>query len=99
MFGLFVFTGFTMKLKHRKSSEGDIYTFWCVGCAETHSFVVPPKDSPVKGWEFNGDFDKPTFSPSLLYRKCHLFLRDGIVEFLSDCRHRYAGRKIPIEDF
>lgn len=31
--------------------------FWCPGCEEAH--VVGPS------WTFNGDYDRPTFSPSI----------------------------------
>lgn len=84
------------KLKCRKIKEGFIYFFWCVGCEQTHSCII--RDDG-KGWEFSGDFDKPSFHPSLQYGKCHLILTDGVVDFLCDCRHKYAGRKIPLEDF
>jgi len=58
-------------------------------------------------WEFNGDVDKPTFSPSILVRHhewtvekvCHSFVRDGKIEFLNDCTHELAGKTVPMEDF
>ena len=53
------------------------------------------------GWYWNGDKEKPTFSPSLLtksYRgqqdiRNHVFIRNGVIEFLSDCSHELAGKK------
>jgi hypothetical protein len=30
---------------------------------------------------------------------CHSFIRDGQIEFLSDCTHAYAGKTIPMEAF
>lgn len=39
--------------------DSDMVIFWCVGCDEFHQI------STTK-WEFNGDFVKPTFSPSYL---------------------------------
>lgn len=38
------------------------YAFWCPGCKDYHQVI---------GWQFNGDFDKPTFSPSVLVRSGH----------------------------
>lgn len=99
----------------------DEYLFWCPGCKMGHTFITKWGTSEltqrrIKGmsspplWTFNGDMNKPTFSPSLLYRYtdtkgdvpkdmvCHLFLRDGIIEFLNDCTHGFAGRKVPLED-
>lgn len=43
--------------------EGGSYGFWCPGCETMH--VV---DS---GWTFNGNFDRPTFNPSVLVRGGH----------------------------
>ncbi len=37
--------------------------FWCPGCECMH--VLTP------GWTFNGNYDKPTFSPSVLVRSGH----------------------------
>lgn len=38
----------------RKTSEG--YAHWCCACEEMHSLP--------HSWKFNGDVNKPTFSPS-----------------------------------
>lgn len=40
--------------------EGGRLGFWCPGCKEMH--VVGA------GWEFNGDYDRPKFTPSILVR-------------------------------
>ena len=80
------------------SRDGTItaYGFWCPGCKEYHSFDV----TPGRGWRFNGDIDKPTFSPSLLYPskpiRCHLFLRNGMLQFCGDCGHELAGKTVPL---
>lgn len=29
---------------------------------------------------------------------CHLFLTDGMLEFLSDCTHSLAGQRVPLPD-
>lgn len=38
--------------------------FWCPGCDEAHGVIV---DAP-NGWGFNGDLERPTFTPSVLVR-------------------------------
>ena len=57
-------------------------------------------------WTFNGDLKKPTFKPSLLCNgstpveevrkrgahRCHIFVTDGMVQYLSDCTHHLAGK-------
>lgn len=37
--------------------------FWCPGCEELHAVRVAPGPDP---WGFNGDYDRPTFTPSVL---------------------------------
>lgn len=60
------------------------------------------------GWDFNGDFERPTFSPSMLARctlgpekrphVCHSFVRDGRIEYLSDCTHAMAGQTVELPE-
>lgn len=78
----------------------------CAGCKSHHSIPV----SGSKAWGFNEDTKKPTLSPSVLYREfddtrdvhptgtfvCHHFLRGGVIEYLSDCTHELAGKKVSI---
>ena len=72
------------------------YFFYCPGCKQYHMF-----DSR---WQFNGDMDKPTFSPSLLCnpnwneRRCHLYVTDGRIQFLSDCHHDLAGQTVDMAE-
>lgn len=102
-----------------KLSDGTV-SFWCEGCKQHHGVN--------NGWAFNGDYDKPTFNPSILVRSghyipghigscwcdynkkypdepvsfkcriCHSFVRDGKIEYLSDCTHEFAGQTIELED-
>jgi Family of unknown function (DUF6527) len=39
-----------------------VYMFHCPGCGRGHGYHVPH-------WDFNGDLEKPTFTPSLLCDK------------------------------
>jgi len=101
------------KLYEVKDGQGNIfaYMFFCPGCECGHSFhVARAKDKdgndPDPGhkhpiWQFNGDMEKPTFSPSLLYpdRRCHLFLRDGKIQFLGDCTHKFANVTLDLPEF
>lgn len=89
---------------HRVTNPGgtfEAYVFWCPGCSQHHQIAT--KGSLV--WEFNGDLEKPTFSPSLLVeprkpeRRCHLFLREGKIQYLGDCFHELKGRTIELPDF
>lgn len=80
-----------------------MWWFWCPGCEEAHTYTLP-------GWTRTGTDEKPTFAPSLLMtereprpsetvvRRCHLFLREGILDFLGDCTHKLAGQKVPLPE-
>jgi hypothetical protein len=70
-----------------------------------HVVYVTTPDRPR--WTFNGDLDKPTFNPSLLVtwtqhqmpQVCHSFVRDGQIQFLSDCTHKLAGQTVEIPEW
>lgn len=54
-----------MKVK----DEGDgMYSFYCPGCGHNHVFYTGLQYINTSRWHFNGDLNKPTFSPSLLNR-------------------------------
>ncbi len=80
---------------------GTSYWFWCPGCDEAHQFRVMT-DGSRPSWTFDGNMEKPTFSPSLLYPtkpvKCHLFVRAGVIEFCGDSQHKLAGQKVPLPE-
>jgi hypothetical protein len=95
-----------MKLEEMKitkqdgTPDGRLLFFWCPGCHERHYFDVDRTERP--NWTFNGDFERPTFTPSLLYPskhpRCHLFLTDGVLIYLDDCGHDLAGKRVPLPD-
>lgn len=84
------------------------YSFWCPGCNEYHAYYTAHSELRKQGpcWQFDGDMQKPTFSPSLLNtwthgennepRRCHLFLKNGLLEFCGDCTHSLAGKTVPL---
>lgn len=76
--------------------------FYCPGCKLHHHVTIEAGEGysgPV--WRWNGDMDKPTFSPSLGVNmgtegQCHLFVRDGKIEYLMDSRHEFSGQTIEL---
>ena len=56
-----------------RTQEGHRLAFWCPGCREQHAVTVAPHPQP---WGFNGNFDAPTFTPSVLIRSGH-YVRGG----------------------
>lgn len=77
---------------------------WCPGCDEAHRPRVVGEDGslpPGPCWEWDGNVEAPTISPSLLTasvrgRRCHSFIRAGVWEFLPDCGHALAGQQVPM---
>lgn len=86
------------------------YVFWCPGCEEHHMYFTAHSPLRTQGpnWTFNGDMDRPTFTPSLLNawthgesnepRRCHLFITNGRIIYCGDCTHALAGRTVDMVD-
>ena len=96
-------------LKHNDAKIGDpTYSFYCPGCKCDHGIWTRMDGWNGATWEFNGDLDKPTISPSILvsytygedHKKivCHSFVKDGFIQYLSDCTHELAGKTIELEN-
>lgn len=67
----------------RRAAGG--YMHWCPGCEETH--VLP--DS----WQFDGNFEVPTFSPSFKHQCMQRVFVDG--EWTGEWKRDAAGATIP----
>lgn len=88
------------KGKLRIASDG-MLLFWCPGCKQYHG-VYADLSKPMH-WNFNNDYNKPTFSPSILVTNpqgliCHSFITAGKIQYLNDCAHELAGQTISMED-
>lgn len=85
----------------------DMLKFYCPACQEAHWVSVGPKSFWNIRWQFNGDCERPTINPSLLVthkmpdgeNRCHSFVRDGKIQYLSDCTHAMAGKTVEIPDW
>lgn len=90
------------------------WNHWCPGCKQVHSIAVEKAFANGARWSFNGSEEAPTFEPSVKVHwtrpkshgelagkeyVCHYFLRDGVIDFLSDSTHELAGKKVPLPDF
>ena len=49
--------------------DDGMLSFWCPGCKCYHG--VPVNKENGSSWSFNGDYDKPAFTPSILVRTGH----------------------------
>jgi hypothetical protein len=116
------------KISRRVLGDSVEVHFLCPGCGNTHWLPVDGSAPQRPKWQWNGDYEKPTLSPSILYRSghyipqhasaecwctynaehpdekgpecviCHSFVRDGRIEFLSDCTHALAGQTVDLPD-
>ena len=61
------------RLEPVSDGDGNLigYMFQCPGCGEYHMFTTAGKNSVGATWTFNGDVERPTFSPSLLVQSGH----------------------------
>ena len=59
-------------------------------------------------WRWNQTLEMPTFNPSVLVQwtygpqkrkfRCHSFVRNGQIQFLKDCTHKFAGQTVDLQD-
>ena len=84
----------------------------CPGCNTFHSLATKGKNNCGAQWTWNGSLESPTFSPSLNVSRyynggdgvrkdfrCHSFIVDGKIQFLSDCPHSLAGQTVDLPDW
>lgn len=87
-----------------ETDGGKGLVFFCPGCKYYHSFRIKHGDDTNKPvWNWNGDMEKPTFSPSLLVngmtdQRCHSFVNNGQIQYLDDCWHELRGKTIDIPE-
>lgn len=103
----------TARAKRVVDSEGREYG-WRIECpacrADTGNgahILTTGEHLPTR-WGFNGDADRPTFTPSLLCRYpfgeerrevvCHSFITDGRIQYLGDCTHAMAGQTVDLPE-
>lgn len=83
-----------------KDGEKIKMVFWCPACHNYHWVQINSNLKPF--WKFNNDLNKPTFSPSILVKnsdgevECHLFIKEGNIEYLEDCTHDFKALTIPM---
>lgn len=78
-----------------RSLEDAHFAFYCPGCECLH--MVPTS------WAFNGDFERPTTTPSVRHSDhrgttCHYNVTDGQLVFHGDNPHALNAQTVPIPD-
>jgi hypothetical protein len=96
-----------MKIKKVKNNS---FMYFCPGCGNYHTVVIKPNvNQSGASWDWNKSFSQPTFTPSILEkieftggRKtpiiCHHFVREGKIEYLTDCTHFKKGQNVEMVD-
>lgn len=85
------------------------YAHYCPGCKTSHDYAV---DAPFRNgaqWTFNGDAERPTFSPSMKIewgmggdrpnKVCHYFVTDGQIAYCPDSTHELSGQTVLLPDW
>lgn len=82
--------------------ESEYVRYRCPGCKHDHTV-------PAKRWNWNGDLDKPTLSPSVKHyyispkdgreiTTCHYHIINGWIEYCNDCQHELNGQKVELPE-
>lgn len=77
-----------------RSLEGGRIAFWCPGCKEAHQIATG--DGPGPRWGYNGNPDKPTFTPSVLVTGRN-FTDKGEADYEAWCAAGHPARTEPFE--
>ena len=86
---------------------GDRVAYFCPPCDTIHQVRVEGNHAQGPVWGFNGDMDKPTFTPSVRVtwpagkvseKCCHHYVTDGRIQYLGDCTHAMAGQTIDLPE-
>lgn len=81
------------------------YQFRCPGCGHSHAFFLRHHagQEHLQTWQFNGNLELPTFTPSLGNRTpdryCHLQLTNGVIHYYPDSTHALSGQAVPMLEF
>lgn len=96
-------------------TDPTMFLYWDVAANEPNAFWVKPAGVNNSSWSWNKDFEKPTVTPSILNTSSkhenwqtgeitspwrnHIFIREGKIQYLSDCTHTFAGQTVDMVDF
>lgn len=86
------------------------FQYWCLGCKSEHYVRCFGPETKGPRWKFNGDWESPSFTPSVLYlhehpadkeggpstkvTDCHHYVTNGQIRYLNDSRHALAGKTV-----
>lgn len=96
-----------MKLIREAFRGGHRYWFYCPGCEAAMCYYV---GCGIQGSNWSFDPVLMSFTPSLRefythpetkveVTTCHLFIKNGKIEFCGDCPHALNGQTVDLPDF
>lgn len=98
----------TKILRREGYYAGPTHAHWCPACKAMHDIAVEQPFANGASWSFNGDGDRPTFSPSVncswgpfpdgRIERCHYFVKAGKIQYCGDCTHSLAGQTVDLPD-
>jgi hypothetical protein len=95
-------------IRRKVTEYGESFHFWCPGCDECHNIPVNHGAAEGRKWGFDGNYDKPTITPSILVNVggahpgqpiCHSLIKAGRIEFCGDSTHALAGQTVDLPEF
>lgn len=88
-----------------ETHDGITYCIYDCPCGDKQWIPITGEE-PI--WQFNNDVNNPTLSPSIrttwgpkenpTKHLCHVFMKEGKIQFLTDCTHEYAGQTIELSE-
>lgn len=96
-----------MKLQEIPVSENNTlgnFIHYCPGCEQLHMINTVVRNEKNAIWVFiNRNMERPTFSPSINIdlgngKRCHYFLKSGVLVYCSDSTHAYAGMETELPE-
>ena len=90
------------KYRFSQKIDGDYYHY-CSGCKQLHMINTKRKNHKNAQWSFDGNMERPTFSPSINIdlgqgKRCHYFIQRGRIKYCGDSTHGLSGKEIELED-
>lgn len=101
-----------MEILHKANDE--TVFFWCPGCDEAHQVIIagpkawgfnndyerPTFTPSYLTWvDPNPNADPVKFPKYFNGFRCHSFIEEGSIRFLSDCTHKLAGETVPLPEW
>ena len=93
--------------KSKRQDNAPDYIMECPGCGNSHGLYVTHPNDIGHQWQFDGNTESPTVTPSINSKwtyaggkkhVCHFYVKQGQIQYLSDCTHELAGKTVAMID-